>query len=154
MQALAGVLLPSAAIYLLLLCNDAEVLGPWVNGRKTNMFTGAVVALLVALSVILTASVLFPGLTAGQILAILACCCGAAALGGGYAVARRPRPGASVALPVDRTGRENWRMPQLTLLRRPPVPAGRKIGLTVLRLYLAVATILVIVKIVQLALGH
>src|SRR6202030_4838687 len=64
-QALAGVLLPSASIYLLLLCNDAQVLGPWVNGPRTNLFTGSVVAVLVALSVILTASVLDPRLTAG-----------------------------------------------------------------------------------------
>ncbi len=49
-QALAGVLLPSAAVYLLLLCNDREVLGPWVNGRRTNLFTGSVVTVLVALS--------------------------------------------------------------------------------------------------------
>jgi NRAMP (natural resistance-associated macrophage protein)-like metal ion transporter len=32
-QALAGVLLPSATVFLLLLCNDKAVLGPWVNGR-------------------------------------------------------------------------------------------------------------------------
>ena len=30
-QALAGVLLPSATVFLLLLCNDREVLGPWRN---------------------------------------------------------------------------------------------------------------------------
>jgi hypothetical protein len=44
---LAGVLLPSAAVFLPL-CNDKEVLGPWVNDRKTNMFTAAVVAILVS----------------------------------------------------------------------------------------------------------
>ena len=31
-QTLAGVLLPSATVFLLLLCNDEAVLGPWVNG--------------------------------------------------------------------------------------------------------------------------
>jgi hypothetical protein len=35
------VLLPSATVFLLLLCNDKPVLGPWVNGRGLNMFTGA-----------------------------------------------------------------------------------------------------------------
>ena len=30
-QALAGVLLPSATVFLLLLCNDKAVLGPWTN---------------------------------------------------------------------------------------------------------------------------
>jgi NRAMP (natural resistance-associated macrophage protein)-like metal ion transporter len=154
-QALAGVLLPSAAVYLLLLCNDREVLGPWVNGRKTNIFTGAVVSLLVGLSVILTASVLFPGITAGQIVTILACCCGGAvALGAGWLLTQRLRGGDAVAVPIDRTGRENWRMPQLALLRRPPVPTARKIGMTILRTYLAGATVLVIVKIVELAVAH
>src|SRR5450631_4457880 len=37
-QVLAGVLLPSATVFLLLLCNDKAVLGPWVNGRWTNVF--------------------------------------------------------------------------------------------------------------------
>ena len=32
-QALAGLLLPSASVFLLLLCNDPEVLGPWVNPK-------------------------------------------------------------------------------------------------------------------------
>ncbi|MBV8664688.1 MAG: divalent metal cation transporter, partial [Hyphomicrobiales bacterium] len=62
-QVLAGVLLPSATVFLLLLCNDKAVLGPWVNGRWVNALTGAVIAGLVVLSVILTASVLFPDAT-------------------------------------------------------------------------------------------
>jgi Mn2+/Fe2+ NRAMP family transporter len=59
-QTLAGVLLPSATVFLLLLCNDKPVLGPWVNNRWLNLFSGAIVATLVVLSVILTLSVLFP----------------------------------------------------------------------------------------------
>ena len=47
MQVLAGVLLPSATVFLLLLCNDKAVLGPWVNTRLLNAFTGAVIAVLV-----------------------------------------------------------------------------------------------------------
>jgi NRAMP (natural resistance-associated macrophage protein)-like metal ion transporter len=153
-QALAGVLLPSAAVYLLLLCNDRDVLGPWVNGRRTNLFTGTVVVVLVSLSVILTASVLDPGITARQIVIILASCCGAAAIGGLGVVAWRLHTGTLARVPIDRAGRENWRMPQLALLKRPAVPLGRKIGMSILRSYLAVATILVAVKIVQLALAH
>ncbi len=37
-------------VFLLLLCSDPEVLGPWVNGRKTNAFTAAVIAILVTRS--------------------------------------------------------------------------------------------------------
>src|ERR1019366_1322136 len=85
-QTLAGVLLPSASVFLLLLCNDGEVLGPWVNGRRTNLFTAAVVAVLVALSVILTASVLFPDITSRQIADILAACGAAGLLAAGYAL--------------------------------------------------------------------
>src|SRR5260370_39522530 len=73
-QVLAGVLLPSATVFLLLLCNDRAVLGPWVNGRATNLFTSAVVAVLVTLSVVLTASVLFPGITRRQLLGTLMGC--------------------------------------------------------------------------------
>jgi NRAMP (natural resistance-associated macrophage protein)-like metal ion transporter len=154
-QALAGVLLPSAAVYLLLLCNDAEVLGPWVNGRRTNVFTGSVVAIRVALSVILTVSVLDPGVTARQIMVILIGGVAMAVIGAGAVALGRLRSGRpAAARPVDRAGRDEWRMPPLALLRQPRVPLGRKIGMAVLRSYLAVATILVAVKIVQLALTH
>jgi Mn2+/Fe2+ NRAMP family transporter len=66
-QTLAGVLLPSATVFLLLLCNDRAVLGPWVNSRRLNLFTGAIVVILVMLSLILTMSVLFPGISEGTI---------------------------------------------------------------------------------------
>jgi Mn2+/Fe2+ NRAMP family transporter len=153
-QVLAGVLLPSATVFLLLLCNDRAVLGPWVNGRMTNLFTSSVVAVLVTLSVVLTASVLFPAITAGQIVAILAGCAAASVLVAGFALARRLRSGSPASLPIDRTGRSGWRMPPLTLLDRPIMSAGRKLGMSALRLYLAVAMILVIVRIVELAAMH
>jgi hypothetical protein len=171
-QTLAGVLLPSASVFLLLLCNDREVLGPWVNGRKTNLFTGAVVAVLVALSVILTASVLFPGISSRQIVAIMAGCGLATVAAAGYAGIRWLRGGAPAAVAYAATSarvgagaaraeaagsreeRENWRMPPLSLLQRPGMSTSRKIGMSALRLYLAVAMVLVIVKIVQLAIGH
>jgi Mn2+/Fe2+ NRAMP family transporter len=71
-QVLAGVLLPSATVFLLLLCNDKAVLGPWVNSRWQNLVTGVIVALLIVLSLVLTAAVVFPDLTDTQILAIMA----------------------------------------------------------------------------------
>ena len=45
-QALAGLLLPSASVFLLLLCNDREVLGPWVNRRWVNAVAGLIVGVL------------------------------------------------------------------------------------------------------------
>jgi Mn2+/Fe2+ NRAMP family transporter len=59
-QALAGVLLPSATVFLLLLCNDRAVLGPWCNGLGRNLFTGMVIWVLVLLSIILTLATIFP----------------------------------------------------------------------------------------------
>jgi Mn2+/Fe2+ NRAMP family transporter len=52
-QALAGLLLPSASVFLLLLCNDPEVLGPWVNRTWLNWLAGLIVGTLLLLSGIL-----------------------------------------------------------------------------------------------------
>ncbi|SDH11169.1 NRAMP (natural resistance-associated macrophage protein) metal ion transporters [Sinosporangium album] len=149
-QALAGVLLPSASMFLLLLCNDREILGPWVNGRATNLFTSLVVGTLVTLSLVLTVSVLFPGVTQSEILMIMAGCGGAGAIAAAYALTRRRSHGT----PPDRDGREHWRMPPLDELGKPTLSTAHRVGMTVLRLYLAAATVLVIVKIAQMAAGR
>jgi Mn2+/Fe2+ NRAMP family transporter len=151
-QALAGVLLPAATVFLLLLCNDRAVLGPWVNRRGTNVFTSAVVAALVTMSVVLTASVLFPGITERQILGIFLGCVAASVAMGGWTLIRSLRAHSSVE--VDRRDRETWRMPPLNMLSKPIMSTGRKIGLTILRSYLAIAMILVVVRIIQMAVGH
>jgi Mn2+/Fe2+ NRAMP family transporter len=188
-QVLAGVLLPSATVFLLLLCNDKAVLGPWVNGRWTNAFSVAVVALLIALSLVLTASVAFPQIRSGQIIAILIGCAvvtlltgaalvaagrvravraaragtgdragtaGGAGAAGAAGAAGRATAGAGAArtAAVDRSGRENWRMPRLGLLAAPQLSSGRKLGLTGLRIYLAITMVVVVIRITQDALGH
>ena len=151
-QTLAGVLLPSATVFLLLLCNDRQVLGPWVNGRWTNLFTGAVIAILVLLSVVLTASVLYPDITGETILAIL---------GGGGATALVVAgatllfgKNAVVAEPVlDRALRPGWRMPPLTQLAPNRITGATRLWMIVLRGYLLVAVGMVLFRIVQLALS-
>jgi len=155
-QTLAGVLLPSATVFLLLLCNDKAVLGPWVNRRRTNLFTAAVIAVLITLSVVLTSSVLFPKITGHQIMMIMEACGAGAVLAGACALVRARRSPRRELTAEDATieGRDNWRMPPLATLTAPLLSTARKIGLSALRLYLAVAMILVIVKIVQVALGH
>lgn len=152
-QTLAGVLLPSATVFLLLLCNDRAVLGPWVNRRATNIFTTVVIAVLVMLSMILTASVVYPGITFGQMLMILAAggLLGLAACGW-LLLARHRNP--TPAPPVDRSGRDSWRMPPLALLGRPQLSAGRRLALTAMWAYLIVVCSLVVLRVVELALGH
>jgi Mn2+/Fe2+ NRAMP family transporter len=158
-QTLAGVLLPSATVFLLLLCNDEPVLGPWVNNRWLNLFTGAVIAALVVLSVILTVSVLFPDATNAQtIFGILT--------GGGVAAViialvimalsqngktERAAPEAAHTAALDR---QTWRMPPLASLAPAKLSLAAKTWMGILRLYLVVAGGLVLVRIVWLALGH
>ena len=77
-QALAGVLLPASTILLIMLCNDKEILGPWVNQPWLNGMAGVIVGVLVLLSLTLTAATLFPHLTGRQLTAMLA---GGAVLG-------------------------------------------------------------------------
>ena len=71
-QALAGVLLPSATVFLVLLCNDRAVLGPWVNTVRQNILAWTIVWSLVLLSLALTATTFFKGLPATTIEAGLA----------------------------------------------------------------------------------
>ncbi|ORV98882.1 manganese transporter [Mycobacterium lacus] len=66
-QALAGVLLPSATVFLVLLCNDRAVLGPWVNTVRQNIIAWTVVWCLVLLSLALTATTFFPDLSTATI---------------------------------------------------------------------------------------
>ncbi len=153
-QALAGVLLPSATVFLLLLCNDRAVLGPWVNGLGLNLFTGAVIAIMVLLSIILTASVLYPAITGAQILVILA---GGGAVGLIAAVAVVwPRRSRAVAPEkIDNSQRATWRMPPLDRLAPIRLSPLRRLWMGVLRAYLLIAAGLVLARIVQLvSAGH
>ena len=158
-QTLAGVLLPSATVFLLLLCNDRDVLGPWVNKRGMNLFSGIVISILVMLSIVLTASVLFPQITSAQILGILAIGTALTLLAGAYLAwsgrHRRARGHPTTAASAEPIlDRATWRMPPLAMLTRPTLSAGSRTGLTVMRGYLVIAAALVVVKVVQLALGH
>jgi hypothetical protein len=147
-QTLAGVLLPSATVFLLLLSNDAEVLGPWVNTRRTNIFTAVVIAVLVMLSVILTASVLFPSIGGGQILALLI----AGALFALVAATAIAIVGERGKMHINRSLRATWRMPPLARLAPARLTPLNRMWLIVLRAYLVLAVVLVVVRVVQIAL--
>jgi hypothetical protein len=101
---------------------------------------------------VLTASVVFPGITGRQILVIVLGCLTAAVAGGGWTLFRSLRVQSSVD--VDRHDRETWRMPPLNMLSKPVMSVGRKVTLTVLGSYMAIAMVLIIVRIVQLAIGN
>ncbi|WP_198347230.1 NRAMP family divalent metal transporter [Nocardia terrae] len=176
-QALAGVLLPSATVFLVLLCNDKAVLGPWVNTVKQNIMAGIIVWSLVLLSLALTAAVFFPGLStatieigfgAGALVGVLG---GAGMLIAWQRGRRRNAERTAKELgnldpdqveeldstPLTRAerkaimeaDRDTWRTPALDTLERPQFSTARTVGMFALRGYLVLAVILVGVKIFQ-----
>jgi hypothetical protein len=157
-QTLAGVLLPSATVFLLLLCNDKAVLGPWVNKAGLNLFTGTIIVVLVMLSLILTVSVLFPGISEWDIVAILvagsvvAIVVAVVARVMTPALASTPMPSSST-LPTNAFERHRWRMPPLNELPPARLNLISRIWLVVLRVYLLVAGGLVLLRIVTLVGG-
>jgi NRAMP (natural resistance-associated macrophage protein)-like metal ion transporter len=154
-QALAGVLLPSATVFLLLLCNDRQVLGPWVNARWLNAVASVIVAVLVELSLILMASTMFPSIDITQLFLYLSLLTFALLAIGAIYVVRSAGTGgarASEEEEVPRERRHTWTMPPLALLERPVWSPGRKAAMLLLRGYLVVAVLLLVVKTVQL--GH
>jgi Mn2+/Fe2+ NRAMP family transporter len=155
-QALAGLLLPSATVFLLLLCNDREVLGPWVNRPWLNVVAGIIVGVLLLLSGILMATTVFPNLNifsiAGDLTVSIAIC---AAITFGvlrWSGRRWPKPPVPEQLSraLARADRSTWRMPPLTLLEPVTWSVGTRLGMLALRGYLVVGAILLAVKAVQL----
>jgi Mn2+/Fe2+ NRAMP family transporter len=153
-QALAGLLLPSASVFLLLLCNDPEVLGPWVNPRWLNILATVIIAVLLMLSGILMATTLFPDINTTQVALWLggALIVGLALAGLWLRVlrARRGTPATPVST-ISRAERATWRMPPLALLKPVTWSPGLKLGMSALRGYLVISAVLLIVKAVQLS---
>jgi Mn2+/Fe2+ NRAMP family transporter len=148
-QALAGVLLPSATIFLLLLCNDREVLGPLVNGRWLNALAATVTSALLALSALLTATTIVPHLPMAPAVTGLAAAVAAVAVCA-TVIAIRGRQASAAPSTADRL---TWTMPPIESLRPPPRSAWRTLGLVVLRCYLLAAVVVLAVRAVQIALG-
>ncbi|WP_372457661.1 Nramp family divalent metal transporter [Mycobacterium intracellulare] len=152
-QALAGLLLPSASVFLLLLCNDREVLGPWVNRPWLNCVAGLIVGILLLLSGILMATTLFPGLNvivvAGYLALTLVILAATAVPTLRWMGRHQPSPPAA-SPPVRPLDRNSWRMPPLTLLEPVTWSPGTRLGMIALRGYLVVGAVLLIVKAVQL----
>ena len=151
-QTLAGVLLPSASVFLLLLCNDEDILGPWINSSGLNMFTMFIIGVLVTLSLILTAAVLFPAISSGQIETIL----GVGGSLAGIAVtmfALRGKRHSTLDRAEVRLARLAWRMPALETLGPIPLTPMRRTCMIVLRGYLVVAVVMVVIRVAQTAVG-
>ncbi len=151
-QALAGVLLPSASMFLLLLCNDRDVLGPWCNRPWLNVLAVVIEAVLLLLSLILMATTVFPNLNVTEFALI-----GGAAMVVGLlvfgAVALRARGAGASAGQTWNVPKEQWTMPPIALLQRPKQSAARRAAMLAMEGYLLLAIVLLVVKAVQLAGG-
>jgi Mn2+/Fe2+ NRAMP family transporter len=158
-QALAGILLPSATVFLLLLCNDGAVLGPWRNRPWLNALATFIVGVLLELSAILVISTVFPTLNVGTLVVVLSVVLAVALMAGASFVLigrrrRLAREQAPAEVEMPTTDKHEWRMPPLAMLERPVWSRGRTAAMYALRAYLVLAMLLLLVKAVQLATGH
>jgi NRAMP (natural resistance-associated macrophage protein)-like metal ion transporter len=153
-QALCGILLPMTTMFLLMLSNDREVLGPWANPPWLKALASVIVAALMLLSVILTITTLFKSVNVTS-LAEVGAAVMALALIGMAVHARWPRSsgGAAAAVPASNVPKERWTMPPATLLTRPQWSTPRRVAMLGLGSYMVVALVMLIIKSVQLAGG-
>jgi Mn2+/Fe2+ NRAMP family transporter len=155
-QALCGIVLPMTTLFLLMLCNDREVLGPWTNPGWLKALASVIVGVLILLSLILTVNTIFPSINVtslaeggGGAVAVVLAGMGVAAL--------RARPRSAAAMSLVDAGqdvpREQWTMPPATLLSRPQFSGLRRLAMLGLGGYMVIALIMLFVKSIQLATG-
>ena len=152
-QALAGILLPSASVFLLLLCNDREVLGPWRNPPWLNVLASVIVATLVLLSMILMATTVFPNINVTTFALIGGALLAIGLVTFGLLILRTRRKAPPQSRKPPRSRKSNGPCRQLALLDRPQMSTGRRVAMLTLSGYLAVAVTLLIVKAIQLGTG-
>ena len=154
-QALCGILLPMTTLFLLMLCNDRQVLGPWTNPPWLKALASVIVGALILLSLMLTLTTIFPGVDVAALAGVGGAVLVVALLGLGLAALRSARGGEEVTViesgpPV---AKEHWTMPPAALLTRPQLSTGWRVGMFALGGYMVVALVMLIVKAVQLAGG-
>ena len=85
-------------MFLLLLCNDRAVLGPWRNPTWLNALACVIISVLVLLSLILMATTVFPTINVTRFALIGAGVLAAGLLGLGATLARARRAAAGVTV--------------------------------------------------------
>lgn len=144
-QALAGILLPSTLVLLLILANDEQLLGPLTNGRWLNAIAGTTVTAILALSTLLTITNVLPHLsvelalltTTGLLLT------GGIALTASILRNKRPPIRHSALTPWQR---RTWSAPTLELLQPAASTRPRVLALALLRGYILLIATLLLLK--------
>jgi Mn2+/Fe2+ NRAMP family transporter len=170
-EALNGILLPSALVFLILLANDKAVLGPWTNSRGHNWVVGIIAWVILTFSLAPLVTTFWPVITLKQCFYGLAVC---TVLGLAAAVllvrhrssrnepfiddpdANRCPPGMSRSewRETLRERRTAWRTPPIDTLQPPVMSMARKMGLLSLRGYIVFAVVIMVIKLVQFTTAH
>jgi len=148
-QALAGILLPSATVFLLLLCNDKAVLGPWINRPWLNCVATLIVSVLFVLSLILMTTTVFTTINVTHVLVGLGIAM-VVVLAAAAVLYRRALNRRGVPAREDRARRDTWRMPPIALLERPVWSRGRTLTMYLMYAYVFLAAVLLLVKAIQI----
>jgi Mn2+/Fe2+ NRAMP family transporter len=172
-EALNGILLPSALVFLILLANDKPVLGPWINSTAQNWIAGIIAWTVLTFSLAPLVTTFWPVITLKQSFYGLGVCTvlGVAAavllLRFGPSRGEQPAPlsdpaGNKRPLGMDRgqwreelrERRVAWRTPAIHTLQRPVLSISRRIGLLALRGYIIFAIIIMVIKLIQYTTAH
>lgn len=170
-EALNGILLPSALIFLVLLANDKQVLGPWTNNSAQNWIAGLVAWTVTTFSLAPLVTTFYPTVTLKQCSYAYAVCT-VIGLAVGVALWRLgPSGHAQDSLEPDSNNRPAgmshaewrevlkerraaWRTPHIDTLQRPVFSVARRIGLLTLRGYVIFAIVIMAIKLVQVTTGR
>jgi Mn2+/Fe2+ NRAMP family transporter len=170
-EALNGILLPSALVFLILLANDKPVLGPWSNTSVQNWIGGIIAWVVLTFSLAPLVTTFWPVITLKQSFIGLAACTVLGLAAGVLLVRHRPSGNEPLAdgpdsnrRPPDmdhatwketlRERRSAWRTPRIETLQRPALSMARKIGLLSLRGYIVFAVVIMVVKLIQFTTAH
>jgi NRAMP (natural resistance-associated macrophage protein)-like metal ion transporter len=170
-EALNGILLPSALIFLILLANDKPLLGPWANSTTHNWLVGVIAWIVTTFSLAPLVTTFYPNVTLTQCLYAFIVC---AVIGVVFMAAllwyRSSRRAGSDPDPTEnrrpkgmpraewrgdlRQRRAAWVTPAVDTLERPAMSVARRIGLLTLRGYIIFAIVIMVIKLIQVTTAH
>jgi NRAMP (natural resistance-associated macrophage protein)-like metal ion transporter len=170
-EALNGILLPSALIFLILLANDKPLLGPWANSPGHNWVVGVIAWIVTTFSLAPLVTTFYPNVTLTQIFSAFIVC---AIIGVVFMAAllgyRSKRQENSEPDPTEnrrpkgmrraewrqvlRERRAAWVTPAVDTLERPTMSMARRIGLLTMRGYIIFAVVIMVIKLIQVTTAH
>jgi NRAMP (natural resistance-associated macrophage protein)-like metal ion transporter len=165
-EALNGILLPSALIFLILLANDKPLLGPWANSTAHNWVVGVIAWIVTTFSLAPLVTTFYPDVTLKQIFFAFIVCAAIGVLVVAALLWYRSSRRADGALDLTenrrpkgmpraewrevlRERRAAWAAPEVDTLERPAMSMARRIGLLTLRGYIIFAIVIMVIKLIQ-----